>query len=91
MSESVAKAFADVVQFAAPEGTSAEAVAEVVTPEVVAANAGRIYDWMTEQGWDQDSWSRELLFTYASLALGVDYEVFYDAWLAEKPAVVPTA
>ena len=83
-----AEAFGQVVRFAAPEGMSADAVAELVTPEVVAANAGRIYDWMTEHGWDQDSWSRELLFTYASVSLGVDYDVFYDAWMAEVPAVV---
>jgi hypothetical protein len=51
-------------------------------PESVRSNAHRIYDWMQEQGVDQDSFLRELAFTKASEALGLDYDVFYDAWIA---------
>lgn len=54
-------------------------------PQAVLANAHRMYDWMREQGIGADSYLRELAFTKASDALGVDYDVLYDAWLNEKP------
>lgn len=54
-------------------------------PTAVRDNAHRIYDWMIEQGVDQDSFLRELAFTKASEALGIDYDVLYEAWLAATP------
>ncbi|GAC1533628.1 MAG: hypothetical protein NVS3B1_28040 [Marmoricola sp.] len=54
-------------------------------PQAVLANAHRIYDWMIEQGVDQDSFLRELAFDKASEALGIEYSVLYDAWLNETP------
>lgn len=56
-------------------------------PQVVLANAHRMYDWMAEQGIDTDSFLRELAFTKAAGALGVDYDVLYNSWLDEVPAV----
>lgn len=55
-------------------------------PADVLANAHRIYDWMAEQGVDTDSFLRELAFTKASDALGIDYEVLYQTWLNGVPA-----
>lgn len=51
------------------------------TPEKIKENAGRIYSYMKLHGADQDSVSREALFTYASEARGEDYDVFYNKWL----------
>lgn len=56
-------------------------------PKAVLANAHRIYDWMTEQGVDQDSFLRELAFSKAAEALGIDYDVLYNAWLNQTPAM----
>jgi hypothetical protein len=52
-----------------------------VDPTAVLANAHRIYDFMAEGGISADSFTRELAFTKASEALGIDYDVLYDAWL----------
>jgi hypothetical protein len=54
-------------------------------PQVVLANAHRMYDWMREQGVDVDSFLRELAFTKAAHTLGLDYDVLYNAWLNEVP------
>lgn len=54
-------------------------------PQAVLDNAHRMYDWMTEQGIEQDSFLRELAFTKASEALGLDYDVLYQSWLDEIP------
>jgi hypothetical protein len=57
-----------------------------LTPGAIADNAGRIYDWMREVGLAPDSATREALFAFAAEKFGVDYDVFYDAWLEERPA-----
>lgn len=54
-------------------------------PKDVVTNAHRMYDWMREQGVDVDSYLRELAFTKAADALGLDYETLYNAWLDERP------
>lgn len=51
----------------------------------VLANAHRMYDWMVEQSVDPDSFLRELAFQKAASEMGLDYDVLYDAWLAERP------
>jgi len=56
-----------------------------VTPEDVLGNAHRIYDFMRESGVPVDSYTRELAFEKAADALGIDYDVLYDAWLNETP------
>lgn len=56
-----------------------------LNPADVLANAHRFYDFMREAGVPVDSFTRELAFTKASDALSVDYEVFYQAWLNERP------
>ena len=61
-----------------------------VTPEAIRDNAHRIYEFMTEAGIPQDSWTRELAFAKASERLNLDYEVLYDAWLEGRP-VAPAA
>ena len=53
-------------------------------PEVIAAEAYRFYPFMREQGIDTDSFLRELAFTKAAEALGLDYDVLYDSWLMQK-------
>lgn len=82
---------AEVVRLAAPEGMSPEQVAEVAKPEVVAANTGRIYEWLSEVGFESDSVAREAVFEYAAASLGLPYDAFYEAWLAETPVAVPLA
>jgi hypothetical protein len=57
-----------------------------VDPAAVLANAHRIYDFMAEGGIPAESFIRELAFTKASDALGIDYDVLYMAWLEVKPA-----
>lgn len=59
-------------------------------PQAIAANAYRMYDWMTEQEIDPDSFLRELAFTKAADALGVDYDALYTSWLDEVPLVPQT-
>ncbi len=81
--------FDDMVYVASLDGVSQADVVKKVTPVAIAENAGRIYDWMTEVGFGEDSWTRETMFAYAAHAFGVDYDVFYDAWMAEKPVVIP--
>ncbi len=68
-------------------------VARFVRPVVHPIGVGvtqriphRFYDYLTECGIPQDSYTRELAFTKASERLGVSYDVLYDAWLNEKPA-----
>jgi hypothetical protein len=56
-----------------------------VDPAAVLTNAHRIYDFMTEGGMSPDSFTRELAFTKASDALGIDYDVLYTAWLEVTP------
>ena len=56
-----------------------------VDPQAVKDNAHRFYDYLTEQGLGPDSYTRELAFQKAADALGLDYDVLYDAWLDEKP------
>ena len=89
MSEEAARALAEVVRLAAPDMTPAQVV-EVAKPQVVAANTGRIYEWLREVGFEVDSVAREAVFAYASARAGVDYDVFYDAWMAEVPATLPS-
>ena len=60
-------------------------------PEDVLANAHRWYGWVAETTTEPglgDSLIRELAFEKASQALGIDYDVLYDAWLNETPAKV---
>lgn len=57
---------------------------EVFAPEKVAANAGRIYDHMRENGIAVDSMTREAAFAYAASALDRPYDDFYDAWMEER-------
>lgn len=61
-----------------------------VKPEDVRDNAHRIYDFMTEQGIPEDSWTRELAFTKASERLGLDYNAIYDAWMHQRPLTAAT-
>lgn len=61
-----------------------------VEPEAVRDNAHRIYDFMTEQGIPEDSWTRELAFTKASERLGLDYNAIYDAWMHQRPLTAAT-
>ena len=56
-----------------------------MTGQTVVENAHRIYEWMTDNGMSEDSWTRECLFSYASEDTGRDYDEFYDAWLEGKP------
>lgn len=51
-------------------------------PADVLANAHRFYDFMHDCGLPAESFLRELAFTKASDALGMDYEVFYQAWMS---------
>lgn len=44
-------------------------------------NAHRFYDFMHDEGLPADSFLRELAFTKASDALGIEYDVLYEAWL----------
>ena len=55
-----------------------------VVPADVLFNAHRIYDFMAEAGLPAESVVRELAFTKASDALGLSYEVFYQAWLSGR-------
>lgn len=58
-------------------------------PKDVLANAHRWYEWVAQFGGHLgDSFIRELAFTKASEALGVDYDVLYNAWLNQVPATV---
>jgi hypothetical protein len=50
------------------------------TAEDIKNNAHRFYDI-----YEVDSIDREHAFTFASEELGIDYGVFYNAWLKEKP------
>ncbi len=77
--------FDDVVYWAEMEGLTRAQVAAKVTPLAIAQNTGRIYEWMEGIGLAAESTTREALFAFASHAFGVDYDVFYDAWLAERP------
>lgn len=54
------------------------------TAEEVKANAHRIYDFLKEIGEKYDSIERERYFTYASETLGLDYDLFYYAWLKNR-------
>ena len=54
-------------------------------PHDVVENAHRMYDWMRDQGIAPDSYLRELAFEKAATALTLDYDVLYNAWLAERP------
>lgn len=84
----VSARFADAARFAAFDGLCAESLAERATPQAIAANTGRIYDFMHEIGLAAESDTREALFAFAAAALGVDYDVFYDAWLDQLPVTV---
>jgi len=53
------------------------------TAEEIKANAHRIYDFLKEIGANDSSTERERYFTYASEKLGLDYDIFYRAWLNE--------
>lgn len=59
-----------------------------VSPSDVLRNAHRIYDFMAEGGLPIDSYTREMAFQKASTALGIDYDVLYNAWLNQVPATV---
>jgi len=62
---------------------------KIFTPANVLTNAGRIYEFIEENGGESDSAAREALFTYAHEQLGVDYGVLYDKWMAgTKPEAV---
>lgn len=52
-------------------------------PADIVSNAHRFYDFMHDQGLPAESFLRELAFTKAAEALGLDYEVLYQAWLNE--------
>lgn len=93
MSEKFPEALSEVARLAVREGETltTEQAAERVKPEAVAANTGRIYEWLAEQGLESDSVAREAVFEYAAVALEMSYEVFYEAWLAEKPVEVPAS
>lgn len=54
-----------------------------VDPQAVMDNAHRFYDFMREAGIPVDSYTRELAFQKAAKALGVSYDVLYDAWIGE--------
>lgn len=56
-----------------------------LSPTDVRDNAHRIYDFMNETGMPADSFTRELSFEKAAKALGIAYEVLYDAWMEERP------
>jgi hypothetical protein len=56
-----------------------------VSPSDVVKNAHRIYEFMGEGGLPADSYTRELAFQKAETALGVPYDVLYNAWLDEQP------
>lgn len=56
-----------------------------VDPAAVRDNAHRFYDYMHECGLPAESFIRELAFTKASEALGIEYDVLYDAWLDQTP------
>ena len=58
---------------------------ETVEPAEVLANAHRAYAWLEEREIAPDSVIREACFTKASDALGIDYDVLYNAWLDERP------
>jgi hypothetical protein len=60
-----------------------------VEPKDVLANAHRMYEFMADTGQPAESFIRELAFTKASDALGIDYDVFYEAWLNQVPATQP--
>ena len=79
-----APAFAELLRAVESEGFTAESLG-FATPEAIAANTGRIYEWMGEHGLSPDSWTREALFEFASASLGLPYDAFYDAWLDEVP------
>lgn len=51
------------------------------TPEKILENADRIYQYISANGGESDSVSRESLFTFASAKLGIDYMVLYNKWL----------
>lgn len=54
-------------------------------PAAVRDNAHRFYDFMHDNGLPAESLLRELAFDKASTALGLDYDVLYEAWLNEQP------
>ncbi len=56
-----------------------------VTPADVVSNAHRFYDFMRENGIPADSYTREMAFAKAAEALGISYDVLYQAWLDERP------
>lgn len=58
---------------------NAEVLANV-TAEDIKANAHKFSNI-----YDVDSTDREKAFTFASEELGLDYDVFYHAWLKERP------
>jgi hypothetical protein len=58
-----------------------------VSPTDIRDNAHRFYGFMAETGHPADSFTRELAFTKATEALGIDYDVLYDAWLDQKPII----
>jgi hypothetical protein len=58
-------------------------------PSDIVRNAHRFYDFMREEGIPVDSYTRELAFGKAAEDLGIPYDVFYDAWLNERPAATP--
>lgn len=60
-------------------------------PKDVLANAHRWYEWVAQfGGYLGDSLIRELAFTKASEALGIDYDDIYTAWLDRVPLEVTT-
>lgn len=50
-----------------------------------ARSAHNIYEAMEKNGILSDSWTRESLFQLASIYYDVDYDVFYNAWLEQRP------
>lgn len=93
MSEKFPEFLAEVARLAAPEGVTltSEQAAEIVQPKEVAANTGRIYEWLSEKGLEPDSVAREAVFEYAAASLGLPYDAFYDAWLDQRPVVTEGA
>ena len=61
-----------------------EQAAMALAPERIAGNAHRFYDYLKEQGLEDDTATREAAFTYAAKHYGVSYQRFYDAWLDER-------
>lgn len=71
--------------------TDEAALRAICAPKKVAANAGRFYDYLRENGIAADSVTREAAFAYAASALDRPYDDFYDAWMEETAVDLPVA